>query len=102
MNLVKHLQRQRAFSQRAFGPGKRVKGILDHIRKELAEIEANPNDVYEWIDVAILALDGAWRQGYSPHDICGAINIKMGVLESRKYPDWREKSEDEAIEHVRT
>ena len=41
-DLVAHLYRQRAFSERTFGPGARTKGVLNHIRKELAEIEADP------------------------------------------------------------
>lgn len=58
-----HIQRQRAFSQKTFGPGQRVKGLCSHIRKELREIEKAPTDLEEWIDVIILALDGAWRAG---------------------------------------
>ena len=39
MNLIKHLLRQKAFSERTFGPGPRTKMVIDHIRKELIEIE---------------------------------------------------------------
>ena len=63
-DLVAHLHRQRAFSERAFGPGSRANGALDHIAKELREIAAHPADLEEWIDVVLLALDGAWRAGY--------------------------------------
>jgi hypothetical protein len=42
MDLIQHLFRQRDFSLRTFGPGQRTHGVLDHIRKELAEIEAKP------------------------------------------------------------
>src|SRR5690606_4673333 len=38
-DMIAHLARQREFSERAFGPGPRTKGVIDHIRKELAEIE---------------------------------------------------------------
>jgi len=37
-----HLQRQRDWSARTFGPGSRAMGVVDHIRKELREIEADP------------------------------------------------------------
>jgi hypothetical protein len=63
MDLIQHLFRQRDFSLRTFGPGQRTHGVLDHIRKELAEIEAKPADLTEWVDVILLALDGAWRAG---------------------------------------
>ncbi len=99
---VAHLERQRAFSRAAFGPGKRTLGVLDHIRKELAEIEANPDDLGEWVDVIILAFDGAWRAGWEPDEIINAVKAKQARNEQRTWPDWRTMSEDKAIEHDRT
>lgn len=98
---VEHLRRQREFSERMFGPGARTKGVLDHIRKELKEIEDSPNDLNEWADVVILALDGAWRAGYEPHEIIAAIKAKQARNESRQWPDWRGLPPDQAIEHIR-
>lgn len=99
--LIDHLIRQRAFSLKTFGPGARTAGVLDHIRKELREIEAAPTDLSEWIDVVILAFDGAWRAGYSPDEIVGALLAKQVRNESRQWPDWRAAALDKAIEHVR-
>lgn len=96
-----HLARQRAWSEETFGPGARTKGVIDHIRKELKEIEADPSDVEEWIDVVILALDGAWRAGFTPLQIIAALETKQSRNESRNWPDWRTASPDQAIEHVR-
>lgn len=96
-----HLARQREFSERAFGPGARLLGVLDHIRKELAEIEADPADLGEWVDVLILAFDGAWRAGHEPQAIIDAIRAKQARNEARTWPDWRTASPDKAIEHVR-
>jgi hypothetical protein len=96
-----HLQRQREWSERTFGPGPRTKGVCDHIRNELTEIEAAPDDVEEWIDVAILALDGAWRTGASPETIIVRIVGKQTKNEARNWPDWRTADPDKAIEHVR-
>lgn len=100
-DLVAHLHRQREFSARTFGPGARTAGVLDHIRKELAEIEAKPADLTEWVDVVLLALDGAWRAGHSPEDIVLAIAEKQMKNEARKWPDWRTAEPGKAIEHVR-
>lgn len=97
-----HLQRQREWSHKTFGPGARLLGVLDHIRKELVEIEENPTDVDEWVDVIILAFDGAWRAGWQPQQIIDAIKAKQAKNEARTWPDWRTASEDQAIEHVRT
>jgi hypothetical protein len=100
-DLVAHLHRQRDFSERTFGPGDRAKGVVDHIRKELIEIEADPKDLSEWIDVVLLALDGAWRQGYTPEQIACALEAKQTKNEGRQWPDWRTAEPGKAIEHVR-
>ena len=97
-----HLANQRAWSLRTFGPGTRLLGVLDHIRKELAEIEADPTDLREWVDVIILAFDGAWRAGWEPQQIIDAIKAKQAKNEARTWPDWRTMSPDQAIEHDRS
>jgi hypothetical protein len=97
-----HLARQAAWSARTFGPGARTKGVCDHIRKELLEIESDPLDLREWIDVVILALDGAWRCGGTPEQIIAGIVAKQSKNEGRIWPDWRTADPDKAIEHDRT
>jgi len=97
-----HLQRQRGWSGATFGPGARVQGVVDHIRKELKEIEADPGDLKEWIDVVILALDGAWRSGASPSEIIDALVSKQTKNEGRVWPDWRTADPNKAIEHDRS
>ncbi|MGO4700242.1 dATP/dGTP pyrophosphohydrolase domain-containing protein [Dyella sp. 2RAB6] len=97
-----HLLRQRYFSERTFGPGYRAKGVVAHIRKELNEIESAPADLTEWIDVAILALDGAWRSGATPQQIIDALVAKQAKNEGRAWPDWRTMDPDSAIEHDRS
>jgi len=99
-DLVKHLYRQRQFSEKTFGPGARTKGVLDHLKKELSEVGKNPDDVTEWIDIVLLAFDGAWRSGHSPEEIVSALEAKQTKNESRSWPDWRQASPDKAIEHV--
>jgi hypothetical protein len=100
-DLIAHLYRQRAFSELTFGPGERSVGVLDHIRKELKEIEADPTDVEEWIDVVLLALDGAWRSGHSPEQIVTSLETKQSKNETREWPDWRTADPTKGIEHVR-
>lgn len=97
-----HLERQRRFSEATFGPGRRTKGIIDHIQKELVEIEQDPSDLGEWVDVIILGLDGAWRCGAEPAEIIAAIKAKQERNEARDWPDWRMADQDHAIEHDRT
>ena len=97
-----HLAHQRAWSERTFGPGARTLGVLDHIGKELDEIRADPTDLGEWVDVIILAFDGAWRHGWEPQQIIDAIKAKQAKNEARTWPDWRTMSADQAIEHDRS
>ncbi len=101
MDLVAHLYRQRAWSKATFGPGQRNAGVIDHISKELVEIERHPRDKSEWVDVILLALDGAWRAGYSPENLAAAIKWKQDKNENREWPDWRTAPLDKAIEHIR-
>lgn len=96
-----HLRLQKEWSERTFGPGARTKGVCEHIRKELLEIEADPKDIYEWVDVLVLAFDGATRAGWGPQEIIDAYHTKMELNKLREWPDWRKFSQDEAIEHVR-
>jgi hypothetical protein len=96
-----HMYRQRGFSLETFGPGERLAGVLDHIRKELVEIEAHPDDVSEWADLLILGFDGALRQGFHAQEILDAIEAKQCVNEQRVWPDWRAAPEGQAIEHVK-
>lgn len=99
-DFVSHLRRQHEWSERTFGPGPRTEGVIDHIRKELVEV-LEDRTIAEWIDVVILALDGAWRSGASPEEIVAAMIAKQTKNESRSWPDWRTAPNDKAIEHDR-
>jgi len=101
-DLHSHLNRQYEFSQRIFGPGTKTASVLDHIRKELVEIEKDPLDLEEWVDVIILALDGAMRTGRTSLEVIEALIAKQTKNEKRKWPDWRTIDPDKAIEHDRS
>ena len=79
-----------------------TKGVIDHLKKEIEEIESEPDDLEEWIDVMTLAIDGAWRSGYEPHEIAKALGFKLQKNINRDWPDWRTQPADKAIEHVRS
>lgn len=98
MNLEEYIKRQVNWSASTFGNGVRTRGIAEHIRKELLEIEAAPHDVEEWVDVMILALDGAWRAGYSPEQIVSALESKQVKNFGRVYPF--PISDDHPSEHI--
>lgn len=101
-DLIQHLRRQRFFSMRTFGPGERTTAVIAHIRKELNEIEENPNDITEWSDLLLLAFDGALRRGFSPEQIAQALTDKLSINEQRTWPDWRTADPNKPIEHTKT
>ena len=101
LNLIEHIQRQIAWSSATFGTDRRTKGLIDHIKKELVEIEEKPDDLEEWIDVVILGFDGAWRAGYTAPDIAEALVTKQSKNECRAWPNLDETSPDKAIEHIK-
>lgn len=96
--LREYIQRHKNWSLLTFGEGQRTEGLCKHIAKELDEIRQSPNDLMEWIDVIILALDGAWRSGYSPVEIVNALVQKQAINFERK---WVQSGEDEPTEHDR-
>lgn len=101
-DLVKHLKRQEVWSIKTFGPpNNNTAGIIDHIQKELVEVENSPEDVFEWMDIVILAFDGALRNGWKPEDIAEALQAKHEINESRKWPDWRTVEKGKAICHIK-
>jgi hypothetical protein len=96
--LIRYIDAQRKWSSHTFGPSSRVEGICKHIEKELAEVRADPTDVYEWVDVAILALDGAWRAGFTSEQIVNALAEKQMKNFLRTYP---RTADDMPSEHIR-
>lgn len=70
-------------------------------RKELDEIANDPHDVTEWVDLLVLALDGALRAGFESHEIVRAYHAKIAKNMRRTWPDWRTVPENQAIEHVK-
>lgn len=109
-----HLTRQIAFSRATFGPGERREGVIDHIRKELVEVENSGGAADEWVDVVILALDGLTRRlmsvgsmrNITAHEAAEiAVNMivgKQSCNELRNWPDWRTAPANKAIEHDRS
>lgn len=101
-DLVAHLKRQAAWSERTFGPGPLMEAVADHITKELAEVRESGGVLVEWVDVILLGLDGAWRSGATPEQVAAAILAKQTKNEGRSWPDWRTVPKDKAIEHDRS
>lgn len=90
------------WSRQTFGPGDRYKGVIKHIRKELEEIEEKPDDLEEWVDVVLLAMDGAWRSaGADGLDFVQMMTYKDQKNRQRSWPDWRTLERDAVSEHIK-
>ncbi len=97
--LEQYLQDHFKWSADTFGPGERAEGLCRHIASELEEIRAsNGQDLFEWIDVLILAFDGALRAGFSPAAIVEALQLKQ---ETNKTREWRKVAPDQPSFHVK-
>ncbi|MBO9398774.1 DUF550 domain-containing protein [Shimia sp. R9_2] len=119
MDFAEYLARQVAVSRCNFGPYERTEGVIDHIKKELKEVQAEDypeGRMKEWVDVAILALDGLTRSTRSYLDsvapgatadevadvaVKQILKKQRGKNELRDWPDWRTADPNKAIEHVR-
>lgn len=99
MNLAKFIDEKLEWSLRVIGPGQRTVGIVAHISKELGEILDNPADIEEWVDVILLAFDGASRVGFSGEEIVAAMISKQAKNNLRKWPEHQ--PEDRSVEHIR-
>ena len=101
-SIIEFLERKREFSLKTFGPigYYTSEAILAHVKKEIVEIEAEPNDLEEWIDLVHLALDGAWRAGYTPEQVVEMLVHKQVKNEARDWPNWRNATFGEPIEHI--
>jgi hypothetical protein len=80
MNLVEHMVRQLTFSGKTFGPGSRLGGVTDHIRKELIELGGPPDD----LENAILSRNSALALRIATHRA-----MKRGQVEKPGDPkEW--------------
>jgi hypothetical protein len=101
-DFAKFANEKAAWSRETFGPGDRYEGVVAHIRRELMEVERAPSDLEEWVDVILLAMDGAWRSaGASGEDLVRMMLAKDAKNRGRKWPDWRTLKAGEVSEHVR-
>jgi hypothetical protein len=78
-SLVSYIREHAEWSFKTFGPstGHDAERLCRHIEKELQEIRDNPLDCEEWVDVIILAIDGALRSGHFPIVIANTLQWKQ-------------------------
>lgn len=100
MDIRKFIEDYGVFSDKAFGVGKRSVGITEHLKKEINELELDPNDPFEWVDVILLGMDGLRRLGYTPEQITNFLEEKFNINKKRIWPS--SKDENLALTHKKS
>lgn len=59
--------------------------ILTHLRRELDEIEANPDDLTEWADVILLFMHGLRERNFNIAQLVEALEKKFEINKNRKW-----------------
>lgn len=95
-NLWKFLIEKNNWSINTFGHGQRTEGVIKHIEQELEEVRENPEDLMEWIDVILLAFDGAFRSGHTASEIVIALETKQQINTERT---WEKPTPDSPSHH---
>ena len=80
-------------------PAATLASTFAHLRRELAEVEADPADPVEWADVLLIFLHASHRfGGMSWERILAAAREKFAVNQQRR---WGEPDAEGVVEHVR-
>lgn len=79
------LAAKREWSLEQFGEGLRTDEILRHVLKEVEEIRAEPTDLVESVDLALLAMDLFWRGGGKPEEFLTMLWAKFRINVGRKW-----------------
>lgn len=86
-----------AWSQETFGDVGPI-GPLKHLAKEAMEAAEAPDDLSEWADLQFLLWDAMRRAGITEEELNAAMELKLSVNKSRK---WPEPKDGEPREHLK-
>lgn len=81
-SFLDYLIRHKEWGFHTFGSpdeGRNSLGPLDHIKKEIVEIEKDRDDIMEWIDIIILSFDGLLRT-QAPNDKQSMVNVMTAAV----------------------
>ena len=85
--------------QAATFPNQSRAGAIAHARAELIEIEQNPGDLSEPVDLIFMAIDIARRDGHTADEVAEALAVKLAINKSRTWVDPGDP--DAPMEHQR-
>ncbi len=84
-NALGQLQERVILFQRKNFPNQPLAGKLEHLRREVHELQENPRDLSEWADVFILLLGSAAKAGIAAPELIAIAHEKMDINDSRKW-----------------
>ncbi len=82
--LQKLVLEHRVWAAKQF-PTQTINSKLDHVKEELDEIKANPKDILEYADVALLLLDVLTLSGFTVDDLKVAMAVKHEICVQRQW-----------------
>ena len=91
------------WSRKTFGPDSErgAIGPLNHLEKEIKEVQEAPGDIYEYVDCLLLVMDASRRAGFDQKQLIHAAYQKLEENKNRSWPDWKTSSLDNPMEHIR-
>jgi hypothetical protein len=102
VDLAAFFDAKAAWARGTFGDHLTPSAILGHLRKELDEIERDPADLVEWVDLVLLAIDGAHRfAGADGRAFVAALLAKHAANTRREWPPIGSIDPTRPVEHVR-
>ncbi len=88
------------WSAKTFGV-RPIAGPLAHLKSEIDEILAKPDDITEWADAYILLQDAASRQGIAMSQLFNAACTKHEINREREWPPVGIVNEQGFTEHTK-
>ncbi len=103
MEFVTLFETQRNWSYDTFGDAgfRGPQSSLLHLKDEVDEMLAAPDDPEEYADGMILLMDAAWRAGFTAEELLVAVQYKTVKNKHRKWPSKDQQHPDKPTGHVK-
>lgn len=73
-------------------------GPLEHLRREVEELTAAPDDLLEYADVLALTMEAGRLAGFSPDDLLWAVREKLEINKAR---EWGPMDDSGVSSHIK-
>lgn len=87
-DLQAFMDEQGAWADQVFA-GQTIQAKLEHLKEEIDEIMAAPDDLVEYADAAMLLLNALRCAGYTAAELLGAMRDKLAINRARVWKNNR-------------